>query len=127
MKSFIIVLVSILCGCSTSYMEPRLYIDEFGTINEVERSLEEMNNPKNWKSIGQNEVVTICNKKIECLNGCTSGKQYTIKKYVPKSINMYRLIVYKNDFGNEEIFLVENLPYENEEERLINILDRIDP
>lgn len=127
MRYLLLVSLFVLSACTQGCMKKKMYIDEFGTMDKVTHSFDAMNISDNWKSIGQEVRVVFCNKRKEHLSGCTPNKCYVVEKYLPKKFNSYRMIIFKDDFGEEGIFLLENLPNNKQAQNLKTILERIDP
>ncbi len=121
--SFFCLVLFIAIGCAGK-MEKRLFIDEFGTMKEAENSFRQANDPENWKSFEVPMEAVFCTKEKPV---CTRGKVYQITKYLPKKFLGYQYVIFENDKGENEIFLIDNLPYQSDRENIKNKLDKINP
>jgi len=120
----VIFLALFLSSCGGHRIEKRLYMYEGVDPEEGLALFKEATKSSNWEKIDPPINIVVCNKDND--RGCTGGKVYTILKYLPKKFLGWPCIMFKNDFGEDTQFLVENLP-----EKSMNVvmerLNKIDP
>ncbi|MFC1644594.1 hypothetical protein ACFL08_01030 [Patescibacteria group bacterium] len=131
MKKVGVFLLIVFCCCfwgCAQKMEKLMYIDEVGNMDEVMKTMQDMNNPRNWREFEiPVEAVFCIDKRSEYLDRCSDSRAYQVKKYLPKSISFYRYIIFRNDVGKEQIFLIDNLPNESDRVKITEILEVVDP
>lgn len=125
MKFFCLVLIAAIfaSGCAGK-MTKHAYIDEFGSMDMAAKSLQMANDSENWKDFDVSVEAVFCTTKK---TACTKNKVYQVSKYLPKKFLGYRYVIFKNDAGKENVYLLNNLPRNFDRLNIEKILRRIDP